>query len=99
MLTRCAAALFAGLMLMPHACADAVADFYKGRTINLIVGYGPGGGYDLFARLLARHLGRHVPGNPTVVVERGCKGHPSNLLRGADRRGRSSCRPPLNEPA
>jgi tripartite-type tricarboxylate transporter receptor subunit TctC len=69
MLTRCAAALFAGLMLMPHACADSVADFYKGRTINLIVGYGPGGGYDLFARLLARHLGRHVPGNPTVVVQ------------------------------
>jgi tripartite-type tricarboxylate transporter receptor subunit TctC len=69
MLTRCAATLFAGLMLMPHACADAVADFYKGRTINLIVGYGPGGGYDLFARLLARHLGRHVPGNPTVVVQ------------------------------
>jgi tripartite-type tricarboxylate transporter receptor subunit TctC len=69
MLTRSAAALFAGLMLMPHACADAVADFYKGRTINLIVGYGPGRGYDLFARLLARHLGRHVPGNPTVVVQ------------------------------
>ena len=69
MLTRCAATLFAGLMLMPHACADSVADFYKGRTINLIVGYGPGGGYDLFARLLARHLGRHVPGNPTVVVQ------------------------------
>ena len=55
MLTRSAAALFAGLTLMPHACADSVADFYKGRTINLIVGYGPGGGYDLFARLLARH--------------------------------------------
>src|SRR5271169_4912693 len=69
MLTRCAAALFAGLMLMPHACADPVADFYKGRTIKLIVGYGPGGGYDLFARLLARHLGCHVPSNPTVVVQ------------------------------
>ena len=69
MLTRCAAALFAGLVLMPPAWADAVADFYKGRTVNLIVGYGPGGGYDLFARLLARHLGRHVPGNPTVVVQ------------------------------
>jgi tripartite-type tricarboxylate transporter receptor subunit TctC len=49
MLTRCAAALLASLALTLHAHADAVADFYKGRTITLIVGYGPGGGYDLFA--------------------------------------------------
>src|ERR1700689_3569197 len=69
MLIRCAAALLAGLLLMPQARADAVADFYKGRAITLIVGYGPGGGYDLSARLLARHLGRHIPGNPTVVVQ------------------------------
>jgi tripartite-type tricarboxylate transporter receptor subunit TctC len=69
MLTRCAAALLASLTLTPHARADAVADFYKGRTITLIVGYGPGGGYDLFARLMARHLGRHIPGNPTIVVQ------------------------------
>ena len=69
MLTRCAMALLAGLALTSHACADAVADFYQGRTITLIVGYGPGGGYDLFARLMARHLGRHVPGHPTVVVQ------------------------------
>jgi tripartite-type tricarboxylate transporter receptor subunit TctC len=69
MLTRCAAALLACLALTPHARADAVADFYKGRTVTLIVGYGPGGGYDLFARLMARHLGRHIPGNPTVVVQ------------------------------
>jgi tripartite-type tricarboxylate transporter receptor subunit TctC len=69
MLTRCMAALLAGLVFTPHACADAVADFYKGRTVNLIVGYGPGGGYDLFARLLARHLGRHIPGSPVVVVQ------------------------------
>ena len=69
MLTRCAAVLFASLALAPHARADAIADFYKGRTITLIVGYGPGGGYDLFARLMARHLGRHIPGNPTIVVQ------------------------------
>jgi tripartite-type tricarboxylate transporter receptor subunit TctC len=61
--------LLAGLALVSQACADTVADFYKGRTITLIVGYGPGGGYDLFARLMARHLGRHIPGNPTVVVQ------------------------------
>jgi tripartite-type tricarboxylate transporter receptor subunit TctC len=69
MVTRCVSLLLASLALTSQACADTVADFYKGRTITLIVGYGPGGGYDLFARLMARHLGRHVPGNPTVVVQ------------------------------
>ena len=69
MLSRCAAVLFASLALAPFARADAIADFYKGRTITLIVGYGPGGGYDLYARLMARHLGRHIPGNPTIVVQ------------------------------
>jgi tripartite-type tricarboxylate transporter receptor subunit TctC len=49
--------------------ADAVADFYKGRQVNLIVGYGPGGGYDIYARLLARHFSRFIPGNPSVVVQ------------------------------
>jgi tripartite-type tricarboxylate transporter receptor subunit TctC len=67
--TRCVSLLLASLALGSQACADTVADFYKGRTITLIVGYGPGGGYDLFARLMARHLGRHVPGNPAVVVQ------------------------------
>ena len=47
----------------------AVEAFYKGRQINLIVGYGPGGGYDLTARLLPRHLGRFIPGQPSVVVQ------------------------------
>ena len=46
-----------------------VADFYRGKQINLIVGYGPGGGYDVYARLVGRHLGRYIPGNPTVVVQ------------------------------
>jgi len=41
-----------------------VEDFYRGKQVNLIVGYGPGGGYDLVARLVARHLGRYVPSNP-----------------------------------
>jgi tripartite-type tricarboxylate transporter receptor subunit TctC len=58
------------LLPVPTAVhADAVAEFYRGRTVNLIVGYGPGGGYDLCARLVARYLGRHIPGNPTVVVQ------------------------------
>src|ERR1700687_6224954 len=66
---RCAAALLASLVLATPTRADPVADFYKSRTITLLVGYGVGGGYDLFARLMARHLGRHIPGNPTVVVQ------------------------------
>jgi tripartite-type tricarboxylate transporter receptor subunit TctC len=47
----------------------SVADFYKGQTIKIIVASGPGGGYDTFARLLSRHLGRFVPGNPTFTVQ------------------------------
>ena len=48
---------------------DAVADFYRGRTVNLIVGYSVGGGYDTYARIFARHVGKHIPGNPQVVVQ------------------------------
>jgi tripartite-type tricarboxylate transporter receptor subunit TctC len=66
---RCAAVLLAGLALAAPAHADPVADFYRGRTLTLVVGYGPSGGYDLFGRLIARHLGRHIPGNPTIVVQ------------------------------
>jgi tripartite-type tricarboxylate transporter receptor subunit TctC len=48
--------------------ADAIADFYRGKTIRMIIGYGPGGGYDLYGRLVARYLGKHIPGQPTVIV-------------------------------
>ncbi|HLK82176.1 MAG TPA: hypothetical protein VKT99_11875 [Xanthobacteraceae bacterium] len=48
---------------------DAVEAFYRGRQINLVVGYGPGGGYDLTARLVARHIGRFIPGHPSVAVQ------------------------------
>jgi tripartite-type tricarboxylate transporter receptor subunit TctC len=51
------------------ARADAVAQFYAGKTLHLVIGYAPGGGYDLYARTLARHVGRHIPGNPTIVVQ------------------------------
>ena len=64
-----AAVAVAVLLALSPAHADAVADFYKGRRINLIVGYGPGGGYDVYARLLARHFGRFVPGGPDVIVQ------------------------------
>jgi tripartite-type tricarboxylate transporter receptor subunit TctC len=49
--------------------ADPVADFYKGQQIRLVVGYGTGGGYDVYGRLFARHLGRHIPGQPSVIVQ------------------------------
>src|ERR1041384_6101061 len=49
--------------------AASVADFYKGKTVSLIIGYSAGGGADLWARFMARHLGRHIPGNPTVIVQ------------------------------
>jgi tripartite-type tricarboxylate transporter receptor subunit TctC len=65
-----AAAAFAGLCLlaaMPCASAQSVAEFYRGKTIELDIGYSVGGGYDLYARLIARRLGQHIPGNPTVV--------------------------------
>jgi tripartite-type tricarboxylate transporter receptor subunit TctC len=51
-----------------HA-ADPVADFYSGKTVQLVIGYAPGGGYDVYARALARHMGRHIPGNPSIVVQ------------------------------
>jgi tripartite-type tricarboxylate transporter receptor subunit TctC len=51
------------------AQADPVADFYRGKTINLLIGVGVGGEYDLQARLVARHIGKHIPGNPSVVPQ------------------------------
>jgi tripartite-type tricarboxylate transporter receptor subunit TctC len=50
------------------ARADAVSDFYTGKTVSLIAGFPPGGGYDTYVRVLARHFGRHVPGKPNVVA-------------------------------
>ncbi len=65
----CAAALGYALMLAGGAQAeDAAADFYRGKTVNIIIGTSPGGGYDLYGRLVARHIGKHIPGNPTVVA-------------------------------
>jgi tripartite-type tricarboxylate transporter receptor subunit TctC len=51
----------------PAARAD-VADFYRGKNVTIIVGYSAGGGYDLYARAIGRHLGKHIPGEPKVIV-------------------------------
>jgi hypothetical protein len=70
-LLACAAAtmLVAAFPACPVACADPVQDFYTGKQVTIVVGSGAGGGYDLQARLTARHLGRHIPGNPTLIVQ------------------------------
>lgn len=55
----------------PKAAFDdkAVADFYRGKTVRIVVGFSAGGGYDQYSRLIARHLSRHIPGNPNVLVD------------------------------
>jgi tripartite-type tricarboxylate transporter receptor subunit TctC len=64
-----AAALAAMFFLATEAGAQSVADFYRGKTIRVVIGYGPGGGYDIYGRLAAEFLGRHIPGNPTILPE------------------------------
>jgi tripartite-type tricarboxylate transporter receptor subunit TctC len=59
--------LVVAVPLVSAARPQSVADFYRGKTIDLNIGYSVGGGYDLYARLIARRLGQHIPGNPTVV--------------------------------
>jgi tripartite-type tricarboxylate transporter receptor subunit TctC len=57
------------LLLPQPTRAQPVADFYRGKTVTLTVGYSAGGGYDTYARILAHHMGRHIPGQPTIVVQ------------------------------
>src|SRR5215813_12144250 len=54
--------------LTPGPAAAPAQEAFTGKTVTIYVGFGPGGGYDLYARVLARHLGRHLPGHSTVVV-------------------------------
>jgi tripartite-type tricarboxylate transporter receptor subunit TctC len=67
--TMAGVALIAGMLAIARAQADEVLDFYNGKQINLVVGYGAGGGYDVYARLIARYLGKYIPGNPNVIVQ------------------------------
>lgn len=55
------------VLIATPASAQSVAAFYKGKTITVYIGYGAGGGYDLFARTISRHMPRHIPGNPTML--------------------------------
>jgi tripartite-type tricarboxylate transporter receptor subunit TctC len=61
--------LLTALMMTTPASADDVADFYRGKQVRLLIGYSAGGGYDTYARLLARHMGKHIPGKPTIVPQ------------------------------
>ncbi|MDB5641298.1 MAG: efflux transporter protein [Hyphomicrobiales bacterium] len=65
----CFAGLTLALLATSPARADAVADFYRGKSIRLIIGAAAGGGYDIPGRLLATHMPRHIPGNASIVVE------------------------------
>lgn len=62
------ALIVAQLGFTPAARADAVADFYRGKTVRVVIGYGAGGNYDLYGRLATEFLSRHIPGNPTVIA-------------------------------
>src|SRR5437868_15460483 len=68
-LPRTAALVALLLAVAPPAGAQSPEDFYRGKSINLLIGIQAGGAYDGYARLLARHLGRHIPGEPTVVPQ------------------------------
>jgi tripartite-type tricarboxylate transporter receptor subunit TctC len=63
-----AISLFCTGLTVPSAFAQNVAEFYKGKTITLIIGGSEGGGYDTMARAISRHIGRHIPGNPAIIV-------------------------------
>ena len=65
------------------AAADSVADFYKGKTVTIIVGYPPASGYTLYAQMLAKYLADHMPGRPNVIVQNmpGAGSHQGRQLR------------------
>jgi tripartite-type tricarboxylate transporter receptor subunit TctC len=67
---RNATGAFAALLVLAGlAGADSLEDFYKGRNVSLVIGYSAGGGYDAYARLLARYFGKHLPGEPSIIPE------------------------------
>jgi tripartite-type tricarboxylate transporter receptor subunit TctC len=67
--TLVAVAVIVSAVANSATAQESVADFYKGKTVALLLGTGPGGSYDLYARIFAEHLPRHIPGNPSVLVE------------------------------
>ena len=66
---RFVSSLAAFALFATGAAAQDVANFYKGKTVRVIVGFSAGGGYDHYARVVSRHIGRHIPGQPNVIVQ------------------------------
>jgi tripartite-type tricarboxylate transporter receptor subunit TctC len=66
---RMPALAFLALLGAAPAQGQSVESFYRGRTVSLVIGYSVGGGYDIHGRVLARHLGKHIPGNPGIIVQ------------------------------
>jgi len=64
-----AAVIIAASTLVSPSHADPIADFYRGKTLRMLIGYGPGGGYDIYGRLVAEFLPRHLPGHPTIIPQ------------------------------
>jgi tripartite-type tricarboxylate transporter receptor subunit TctC len=62
-------ALVIGCSALTPARADDIADFYKGKTVTVVIAFSAGGGYDLYARLLARFMSKYIPGNPTIIPQ------------------------------
>ncbi len=65
--TLCMAAVALATMAAIPATADPVADFYRGRTVTMMISSGVGGGYNAFSRTLSRHMGKYIPGNPKFI--------------------------------
>src|SRR5262249_25075562 len=64
--------LLSALLFVSSAESQAASgdqDFYKGKTIRIIVGFAAGGGFDVYARTVARHMPKHLPGNPSMIVD------------------------------
>src|SRR5262245_34431604 len=66
---RCLLGLAAAILAAAPGNAQPVADFYRGKTLRMLIGYGPGGGYDIYGRLVAEFLPRYLPGNPTIIAQ------------------------------
>ena len=98
------------VLMSSPAAAQSVADFYAGKSVNVLIGFTAGGGYDIYARTLARHMGRHIPGNPSscrktcrapaacappTFLQRRPQGRHDNRPFRSGRVVRAAARPPL----
>src|SRR5262249_59562162 len=95
MAIRCLLPVALAIAPASGSLAQSPAEFYKGKSVDLYIAYSAGGGYDLYARMVARHLSRHIPGNPQIVPKNmeGAGGlRLANLLYHAAPRGRTRVR-------